>query len=66
LLFLKISKLTSLVSGCQQVSVGNYNSGLEGSSLLDVLQGSSRNVTEIEPVINETGQFGTEENISLK
>lgn len=49
---------------CQHGSVGNYSSGLEGSSVLDVLQDPSRNLMEIEPVINETGQFGTEKTIS--
>lgn len=37
---------------------------LEGSSLLDVLQDPARNLMEIEPVINETGQFGLEKTVS--
>ena len=38
--------------------------GLEGSSLLDILQDPARNLMEIEPGINETGQFGSEKTIS--
>lgn len=46
-----------------RLSAGNYNSGLKGSSLLDALQDPSKNLMEIEPVINETGQFGAEKTI---